>query len=143
MSPDSSLLCLDIGQKRIGVARANPIALLPEALTTLTNDATFVPAIEKLIKEHHGVILVVGLPRSLDGQETSQTKYTREFTKKLSKKITIPIVFHDEALSSLEAKEILKDAKGRVEKEKIDAEAAASILRSFIESNRGKINELI
>ena len=141
MKPDNTILALDIGHKRIGIARANEIARLPEALTTIDNDELAGSKIAELANKHGAVILVVGLPRGLNGQETDQTKYTKDFVLELAKNIQIPVIMQDEALSSVEAEEQLASSGKPHDKAKVDAVAAATILDRFLDANRGSLNK--
>ncbi len=140
MQPDKTILALDVGHTRIGVARANIIARISESLTTIDNDSNTSDAIVDLIKKHGAVILVVGLPRGLQGQETDQTNYTKEFVKTIQTNVSIPIVLQDEALSSVEAEEQLARSGKKHDKSTVDAVAAAAILDRFLEANRGNLN---
>jgi putative holliday junction resolvase len=113
--PTKALLGLDVGDRRIGVARA-------------TTDV-------KLALQENIAILVVGLPRGMDGQETAQTAHIRKFAKELGERLTIPLHMQDEAVTSVKAEETLK-ARGRAyKKEDIDALAASYILQDFIDTH--------
>lgn len=128
----NNVLGLDIGEKRVGVARVGMIARIPEPLGALINDATFSEALQRLITEYQPDILVVGLPRNLDGQETPQSHYAREFSQQNLVNYGLPIVFQDETLSSRVAEERLK-GKPYV-KGDIDAQAAVVILEDYLQT---------
>lgn len=140
---DSTILALDIGEKRIGVARANSIALLAEPLTTLVNDDSFFDELKMLIKEHQVSLLVIGSPKNLDDNSTDQTLYTHDFAKKIESITAVPIMFQNEALSSVTAKERLSQSSRNYDKSEVDAVAAAVILETFIESNMDRIKQLV
>lgn len=129
----NNLLALDIGKKRIGVARANMIARLPQPLITLDNNDQLINKLSELINLYDIDIIIVGLPRSLDGNETEQSKYTRDFTKDIAV-FNIPVVFQDETLTSVNAKNRLNNKSYK--SVSIDAEAAAIILEDYIISQR-------
>jgi putative Holliday junction resolvase len=120
----SNILGLDIGEKRVGVARVNKIAKLPEPLVTLPNDENFTEELSKIVKEYDVEYLVVGLPRNLSGQKTKQTLLIEQFTK--NKLSDYKIVWQDETLSTVKATENSTNKAG------IDAEAAAIILEDYI-----------
>lgn len=133
MSTDESLLCLDVGTVRIGVARANTIARIAEPLKTIPNDDLVVATIEHLVAEHHANTVVVGLPQNQHNEDTEQTRVVRDFVAKLEQTISVPFVFQDEADSSKRAEALLKGRGKQYEKAAIDAEAAALILQDYIE----------
>jgi putative Holliday junction resolvase len=130
--PNSSILALDVGDKRVGVARASLIARLPSPLTTLLRGADFFEQLHKIIDSEQVVALVIGLPRSLDGQETNQTKATRTFVAELHLQTDLPVHLQDEALTSQKASEELEAAGRPYQRGDIDALAAAYILEDFL-----------
>lgn len=94
------ILGFDFGQKRTGVA----IAIDGDAQPLATLDADTISAdIPKLISKHRPSELVVGIPRNLDGEETSQTKLSRAFGEQLASLTKLPVKYQDEALSSQRA----------------------------------------
>ncbi len=133
MSDQGSFLALDVGERRIGVALADSVAKIASPLQTLSNDKEVLDTIVNLVDEHAAQVVVVGLPRGLEGQETSQTKSVRQFAEKLEKKLKKPIQFQDEALSSIRAEEKLKSHKDSYVKEDIDMYAAAYILQEYLD----------
>lgn len=131
ITPDYAL-ALDVGSKRIGVAIASLSFKLPRPLCTLMNDDTFLKRLNDLIKTEAIGVLVVGLPRGLEGQETGQTKYVRDFVDQLKTHIDLPINFQDEALTSTWAEAELT-ARGKIyQKGDIDALAATYILEDYL-----------
>lgn len=131
-------LGIDVGSKRIGIARISSVARMPEPLVTLKNDDSFSEELKKLIDMHDIDLLVVGLPRNMDGQETAQTKNTKDFVEtSLRPSVSTPIIFQDETLSSVEAENFPPDT---IRDKGLDAIAAAEILRYFDEQeHHGKV----
>lgn len=129
----TNALGLDIGDKRIGVARINSVARLPEPLVTLENNENFVLELKNIIDKESVDLLIVGLPRNMDGGETQQTETVKEFVEVvLRPNINLPIIFYDETLSSVEAEKypaVVKQKMG------LDAIAASEILKYFDEGN--------
>lgn len=134
----SSVLALDVGEKRIGVAHAGIPALLPRPLSTLTNSDQIVHDILALIQEQRAVALVMGLPRGLQGQETAQTRIVEEFGHTLEEHLSIPLYWQDEAVTSRQAEEELKARGKPYEKGDIDALAATYILEDFLHEHKEK-----
>ncbi len=132
----SSVVALDVGEKRIGVAQANIPALLAHPLTTLTNSDQILHDLVALLQEQRVVALVVGLPRGLNGQETAQTRAIEAFGLKLEEHVHIPLYWQDEAVTSRQAEEELKGRGKPYEKGDIDALAATYILEDFLHEHR-------
>ncbi|MBQ6149473.1 endolytic transglycosylase MltG [Candidatus Saccharibacteria bacterium] len=132
------IIGLDIGTKRIGVARADSTTRIAVPSGFINVDGTEWAEIEKLAKLYSTNWFVLGLPRSNEGNETQQSQYVRSFAKELLKRIPdAKIRFQDESLTSVEAEERLKARKKNYEKGEIDSEAATIILQDFLESFRG------
>jgi putative Holliday junction resolvase len=88
--------------------------------------------------------LVVGLPRNMDGSEGPRSQSTRAFARNLGAKITLPITFWDERLSTVAAEKALleADTTRKRRSEVIDHVAAAYILQGALDRLRHlKINE--
>lgn len=128
----NNVLSFDIGEKRIGIARANLIARISEPLTTLANDQTFHERLQPILDEYQPDILVVGLPRNMSGLETPQSAFSRAFTQENLLRYNIPIVFQDETLSSRAAEDRLKGKN--YTKADIDAQAAAIIIEDYLQT---------
>ena len=131
-SPHSSVLALDVGERRIGVALANMQARLASPLTTLTHTEYIADDIQALIDEHDAKVLVVGLPRNLDGQHTAQTVAVEEFKASLEQALTVPVYWQDEAVTSRQAEAELEDRGKPYKKEDIDSLSATYILEDFM-----------
>jgi putative Holliday junction resolvase len=145
------LLALDIGDKRIGVAISDESQLLARPLMTIARASKRedFESIAKLIAAHGVERLIVGLPRTLRGEEGIQAARVRRYAEALSAAIGAPIVFQDERYTSLEAEERLaasprqKRVAGGARSEpcpehrrrgsrRIDAAAAAIILQDYL-----------
>jgi putative Holliday junction resolvase len=127
-----AVMALDVGSRRIGVALAHPTARLAQPLITLNRSDTTFDDIQKLIAEHNVDRIAVGLPRSLDGNITQQTRDTILFINQLKEVTTIPVFEQDEALTSKQAEaELIARAKPYT-KADIDALAATYILQDFL-----------
>lgn len=133
-SHPTAVLALDVGERRVGVAAANTLARLPRAVTTLDRGEGFWDKLDALLLTEAAELLVVGLPRNLDGDDTDQTRLTRAFMEELKQHTDLPIVAQDEALTSHKAKKEL-DARGKAyKKSDIDALAAVYILEDYLAS---------
>lgn len=129
----SSVLGIDVGERRIGVALASLQAKLASPLTIIDAGAEPVAKIQNLVDETGSSRVVVGLPRNLNGEDTAQTSSVREFAGILSEKLSVPVVLQDEAVTSVEAENRLKARGKPYDKGDIDAEAAAIILQDYLQ----------
>ena len=126
---------LDVGEKRIGIARVDTDTKIAVPVGFINVDGTEYQEIARLMRLNSTNFVVLGLPRSNEGNETAQSAYVRSFAKVLVEKIPeAKVRFQDESLTSVEAEERLKSRKKTYEKGDIDAEAASIILQDFIET---------
>lgn len=128
------LIGLDVGTKRIGIAKADTSVRIavPDGVVIVNGDEF--AELARISRLNQTKVFVIGLPRNSQGLETNQTAYVRNFAKQLSR--TIPgcrIYFQDESLTSIEAENRLKARKKTYQKSEIDSEAAAIILQDCIE----------
>ncbi len=136
------IIGLDVGEKRIGVAKADSDTKIAVPVGYIHVDGTEWQEIAKFANLQSTKLFVVGLPRSNEGNETKQSLYARNFAKTLAQKIPgAKVRLQDESLTSVEAEKRLKKRKKKFEKGEIDAEAASIILQDFIEGVKNKENQ--
>ena len=135
------ILGLDVGRRRVGLAISDPSGTLARPLKTLqVSDADLIEVVSsevlQLSGEDDGVaMVVVGLPRRLDGSPSAQTVAVEAFVEALRVRLSIPVACEDERLSSREAESRLavSERDWRKRKANLDAAAAAVILQDFID----------
>jgi putative Holliday junction resolvase len=130
MAAAEYILAIDYGQKRVGVAIAHTIARLPRPLTTLQNTETLLGDIQELVAKEQAGLVIVGLPRGMDGGYTAQTEQVEAFAEQLAGALDVPVVLADETLTSVDAENYL--GGGSMAKSDIDAVAAAYILERYL-----------
>lgn len=131
-----TLVCLDVGEKRIGVAVADLGVRIAIPLTTIEVDGNEIEAIAKILDQEGADTIVVGYPRNQSGEPTAQTNYVELFAEKL-KDLEVPIAFQDESLTSVLAEQQLIASGKPYAKGDIDARAASIILQDYIEVYHG------
>jgi putative Holliday junction resolvase len=138
-------LGVDYGQRRIGLALSDPTGMLARPWKTIprvggaAKTATSLASeIARLRAEDDGLaVVVIGLPRRLNGSDTDQTAAVQKLASSLRHKISVPVVLQDERLTSREAESILaqriKDWRKR--KPLLDAASAAVILQDYLDGH--------
>jgi putative Holliday junction resolvase len=136
------IMGIDVGEKTIGVAISDPLAITAQGITTIERvgirkDAGAVIA---LAEEHGCVQIVVGLPLNLNGTNSAQTDKVIAFKTMLENKLRgtgakIETVFHDERFTTVIAERALieADLNRRKRKSVIDKQAAVVILQSYLD----------
>ena len=134
------LLGLDLGTKTIGVAISDGMRYSATPLETIKREKFTQDArrLIELIAENAAVGLIFGLPLNMDGSEGPRAQSTRAFARNLAQKITIPIAFWDERLSTSAVTRMLIEADVRRDKraEVVDKLAASYILQGALERLR-------
>ncbi|HJM04673.1 MAG TPA: Holliday junction resolvase RuvX [Candidatus Saccharimonadaceae bacterium] len=131
-----SLLCLDVGEKRIGVALADTAVRIAVPFDTITVDGGELQAIADIVVREDTDTIIVGYPRNQQGEATAQSSYVEQFAEQLQD-LGPKIVFQDESLTSVMAEQRLKESGRRYEKGDIDMNAAAIILQDYLEEHFG------
>jgi putative holliday junction resolvase len=139
------LLGLDLGTKTIGVAISDGVRYSATPLETITRTKFTKDAerIAALIAENQAVGIVLGLPLNMDGSEGPRAQSTRAFARNLAQKITIPITFWDERLSTAAVTRMMIDADVRRDRraEVVDKLAASYILQGALERLRRALDD--
>jgi putative Holliday junction resolvase len=131
-------LALDVGTKTIGVATTDPLRIITQPVITLKRKGVRqdVEALRKHVEELRPDIIVVGLPLELHGGEERSAKLARQIGDAVAASLGVPVVYHDERFTSVEAERrlIAQDVSRARRKEVIDQVAAMVILESWLES---------
>jgi putative Holliday junction resolvase len=132
----SRILALDIGDARIGLALSDLLGIIATPLTIITrqNNEADIKAISDIITKNNVGRIIVGLPFSMDGTLGTQAEKVRGFADELSHHIDIPMEYHDERLSTVEAKRKVQQVRKTDRGTRYDAAAAALILQDYLDN---------
>jgi len=139
---EGRVLGLDLGDVRIGVAISDPDRRLAVPLGTVQvgRPPGEMRAVADLVREHDVTLVVIGEPVSLDGVRRERATHAANFAEALRAILAVPVVLHDERLSTVEAERSLREAGvgGRRRRSVIDAAAAQVILQAWLDANRSE-----
>jgi len=131
------ILALDHGTKRIGVAVSDETKTIAQPLEYIPAEpfADFLARLKKLLVEKEVDLVLISLPRNMDGSYGPAAQKVEAFVAVLRNAITVPIKTRDERLTSAQANRILIQARVRraKRKEKVDKMAAAILLQSYLD----------
>ena len=134
-------LCLDVGEKRIGVAVSDLLDLTAQGVETIwvKGFAQDSARIHELCRQYETTHILCGLPRNMDGSEGFQAQRIRAFAEKLAAE-GLEVRFQDERLTTKLARDVLlqADVKRAKRKEYVDKLAATYILQSFLDGGGWK-----
>ena len=122
---------------RMGIALSDELRMIAQPLEFIPAEPrdAFLERLRAIICEKEVDLIVIGMPRNMNGTYGPAADKVREFVEAIKPEIQTPIRFWDERLTSTQANRILSDAKvkGRDRKKKVDMMAAAILLQSFLD----------
>lgn len=135
------VLGLDLGEKRVGVARSDETETIAEALATVTYKTKedllnqLKPFFQELLPER----VVVGFPQTLRGEVGMAARKVLALSDWLKEKLPGEWIFWDERFTTVEAEQILLEADLSRRKRKgiLDRVAAQRILQSYLDGKNG------
>ena len=140
--PTGPVLALDLGEKLVGVAISDERLITIKRLPPLkrSNWKKLLQDVRYLLEQFDAKTIVVGLPLSMDGSEGDAAKNVCRLALNLAKSVPQPVYLQDERLTSRAATEnlIAEGVKPDDVPALIDGEAAAMILRDFLDSDQDR-----
>jgi putative holliday junction resolvase len=131
-------LAIDHGQKRTGLAvcDASETVVSPHSVIETSSQRELLRRVCSVIEAEHIETVVIGLPFNMDGTEGLRARQVRMFADYLGENVSVPIKLCDERLSSFEADQLAigLDLTRKKKKKRLDAIAAAEILKAFLVS---------
>ena len=133
-------LSVDLGHARTGLAVSDKSGFLASSLCVITehNDEKLIQKIAEKVKETKAQIIVVGLPRNMDGSEGESALRARELAARLTELTGVPHHMQDERGTTITAHSYLSagNVYGKKRKQKVDAVAASIILQDYLDSQK-------
>lgn len=139
--PRGVLLGVDVGQARVGLAASDPDGLLATPVETLARDEAHGSDLDRVAseaRERRAVGVVVGLPRSLSGEEGLAAQRARDYARSLQRRLEVPVRLWDERLTTVDAHRALHSSgvPGRRQRSVVDQAAAVLILQAALDARR-------
>lgn len=134
-------MSVDLGHARTGLAVSDAGGFLASSLGVIEerSDKRLVEKIAAAAKDNKAEVIVVGLPRNMDGTEGESAARARELAAQITELSGIQTVMQDERGTTLTAHAYLSagDIYGKKRKQKVDAVAASIILQDYLDSRKG------
>jgi putative holliday junction resolvase len=128
------VLALDYGSARCGCALSDPTGTIATPIEEIERPATRrgLARVRELVREREVERVIVGLPLSLDGHDSEQTREARAFAARLARALGphVPVELHDERLTTRMAQRLARDAGAAGASE--DSRAAALLLEGWL-----------
>lgn len=130
------IMSVDLGKARTGIAISdkNESFAFPKTVITEYNTARLVEKISLLSKEYEAEMIVVGLPKNMDGSLGFRAEECSIIAEKIKEASSLPVVMWDERCTTVSAHTALNftDTRGKKRKQVVDAVAAVIILEDFL-----------
>lgn len=137
------ILSVDYGDARtgIGICDKNEILASPVTVINEKDRDVLISKISLIAKERKAELIVVGLPKNMDGTEGFRAQACREFALELENTSQVKTALYDERLTTVSAHLALNatDTRGRKRKAVVDAVSAVMILEDFIAKRKNTI----
>jgi len=134
------ILGIDFGERRVGLAISDPTATIAQPLPPVMRRPGKRPPVEAIARiaaEHEATGIVIGLPLTLEGEESEWTRTVRAFGDRLAERTGLPVHYVDERLSSVRAERAVRSLglrrKERERKERVDTAAAMLLLQAYLD----------
>jgi len=131
------VLAIDHGTVRMGIAMSDELKMIAQPLEFIPAEpfSGFLDRLKELLREYEVELILLGMPRNMDGSYGEASMKVREFEAVLKNSITAPVKTWDERLTSVQANRAL--TQGRVKKKKkrqnVDSMSAAILLQSYLD----------
>ncbi len=134
------IISVDLGKARTGLAISDKMGFLASPLCMIEEKSPqkLLEKVASAVKENKAELIVVGLPKNMDGSEGDSAKNAREFALKLKELTGVEIAMQDERGTTITAHGYLsqRDVKGKKRKAQVDIVAASIILQDYLDSHR-------
>ncbi|MCA1838826.1 MAG: Holliday junction resolvase RuvX [Actinomycetota bacterium] len=135
---NATVLAIDPGSKRIGIAVSDPSGSMAIPIGTVEAGPSAVAAIEDLVKQKSAVEVIVGLPLHLNSKEGDSAKAARRLAESLERTLDVPVTMVDERLTTVQASRALSAAEvgSKKKRQVVDQVAATFLLQGYLDSRR-------
>ncbi|MBQ4526529.1 MAG: Holliday junction resolvase RuvX [Clostridia bacterium] len=140
------IMGIDYGDSRVGIALSDSLGMMAQGYKTLPNKfyPKLLDAVVEIVNDFEVKIIVLGMPKNMNGTYGPRADVTKVFANDLSVKLPdVSVVFEDERLTTVEASKFLNatNTRGKSRKNVIDTVSAEIILQGYLDRNRSNFNK--
>ena len=136
------IMSVDLGKARTGIALCDKSEFLASPHTVIfeKSDKKLLEKVAQTAIEAKAELIVVGLPKNMDGSEGESAKNARAFAEKLGELTELPTVMQDERGTTVTAHNYLNatNTRGKKRKNVVDAVAAVIILQDYLDAKKNR-----
>ena len=132
------ILAVDYGERRTGLAVSDELGFTAQGLETIeADDESDIPGhVAQVAKVTGAEKIVVGLPLNMDGTESEMSRKVRDFGAALEDETSLPVIFWDERMTSMQAQRVMLEMGKKTFKNKsvVDRISATLILQEYMKT---------
>jgi len=132
------IIGIDFGDARTGIAVSDPFNMLARGIGPIfsKNPSKTARQVANIVKQEGAELIVVGLPKNMDGSLGFRAEATTVFIELLQTNTIVPVITWDERLTTVSANRILDESnhRGNKRKQMVDTVSAILILQSYLDS---------
>ena len=136
------IMSVDLGKSRTGIAVCDKTEFLASPYTVIFEKSPnkLPEKVAQAAKEVKAELIVVGLPKNMDGSEGESAQNARDFAKKIQDRTGLETVMQDERGTTVTAHNFLNttNTRGKKRKNVVDEVAATIILQDFLDKRKNK-----
>jgi putative holliday junction resolvase len=134
------ILCLDVGEKKIGISLSDPTGIIAQGLKLYRREVLRkdMSELKKIVDEYEVKEIVIGLPKDLSGEMGKKASEITTFSDEVKKHLTLPVVLWDERFSTNEAHRVFEMANVSHKKRRpfLDVMASQLILQGYLDARK-------
>ena len=136
------ILAIDPGTVRLGLALSDPSGTIAQPLSVLArrSEPEDLKALTELVERHEVGMIVIGLPRLMDGRLDAAAQQAQAFGAQVARATGRPVAYWDERLTSVAAERyLIEQGKRRNQRrQEIDRMAATLLLQGYLDYRAGR-----
>lgn len=138
MGDSTRILGIDPGERRVGLALSDPLGVTAQGLETFDRQkGDLLDHLDRLIREHGVVAVVVGHPVSMSGRPNASSRSAEALASDIERRFGLDVTLWDERLTSREARRATAGSRAaRRSKGTVDRVSAVLILQGYLDSRR-------
>ena len=134
------ILCLDVGDKKIGISLSDPTCSIAQSLKLYRRSSikADLQELKSLVAEHNVEKIVIGLPKNMNGSIGPRAQGIMAFAEEIGRQLGLPVILWDERFSTNEAHRVFDYAQVKHEKRKpyLDMMASQIILQGYLDAQK-------
>ena len=132
------VLSIDYGERRTGLAITDELGITAQGLDTIiaASEEDVLRKVVEIVRKYEAGKILLGLPLNMNGSESEKSEKVRAFGKALEMETSLPVVYWDERMTSMQAKRVMAEMemKSYGKKHLLDRISATLMLQEYMKT---------